>query len=99
MSTAFPDLCREQLLGTWRSPISFTALIPVSNQSEAGLRSLLEKRAPAIINAVSTIDDLHSFRLVVVPANVTGVGSPQLLLNLVHDRALDEHLASLVGAA
>ena len=60
---------------------------------------MLEPLRPAIAAALPAVDDLHSFRLVVVPANAPGMQQLHLLLNLVHDRPLDEHLSALISCA
>lgn len=89
---------RERLLATWRSPLSFTSLVPVTHGTEHELRTLSAKLVPALEAALATVDDLHSFRLVVVPESAPGMRQTHLLVNFVHDRPLDEHLASLVAA-
>ena len=97
-SASFTPGWRERLLATWRSPLSFTALVPVARGTEHQLRTLLAERAARLEAALATVEDLHSFRLVVVPEDAPGVRQTHLLVNFVHDRPLDEHLAALVAA-
>ena len=99
MNARYVDRQRESLLATWRSPLSFTALVPIVRGTEQELRDLLAKLRPTIEAALPAVDDLHSFRLVVVPASAPGVQQLQLLLNLVHDHPLDEHLTALIACA
>ncbi|MGH7956354.1 MAG: hypothetical protein ACREH8_05010, partial [Opitutaceae bacterium] len=99
MSIRLPFLERENLLSTWRSPLSFTALIPVAGCGEPELRAVLDELAPNLEQALARVDDLHSFRLVVVPETAAGVQQLHVLMNAVHDRPLDEHFQAVVDAA
>lgn len=92
-------LAREGLYRQWRSPGSFTALVPVVRGDEAGLRALLDGLAPEFERALGGVDDLHSFRLVVVPATAPGMSRLHLLFNVVHDRPRREHFAALQESA
>jgi hypothetical protein len=92
-------LQRERLLATWRSPLSFTTLIPVLARTEAELAGLLGGMAGEFERVLPAVEDLHSFRLVVVPANAGGLRQVHVLMNLVHDRPLDDHLGALLAAA
>jgi hypothetical protein len=92
-------LARERLYREWRSPSSFTALVPVATGDETGLRALLDGLAPEFERVLGTVDDLHSFRLVVVPATAPGMSQLHLLFNVVHDRPRREHFVALQEAA
>lgn len=97
MSIPAHEIWRESLLAAWRGPRSFTAIVPVEEASEDGLKSALLARAEEIQNAVRTLDDLHSFRVLVIPAD-TEAGQPvRVLLNSIHDRPLREHLDQLAN--
>ena len=98
MSLRLPFLEWDRLLRTWRSPLSFTTLVPIRGCGEPALRARLDGLAPELERALPAVEDLHSFRLVVVPPTVTGVKELHLLMNVVHDRPLEEHLRALIGA-
>lgn len=98
MSAFLLPAWHERLLATWRSPASFTALLPVRPGDEAELRATVARFAPRIEAALPGVEDLHSFRLVVVPADAPGMTRTHLLVNFVHDRPLDEHLAAWQAA-
>jgi hypothetical protein len=67
--------------------------------SEPDLRAKLDGMAADLEQALTSVDDLHSFRLVVVPATAAGMQQLHLLMNLVHDRRLDVHLDALIASA
>lgn len=67
--------------------------------SAEALQATLERMRPALEAALAAVDDLHSFRLVVVPPDAPGLQQLHLLVNAVHDRPLAEHLDGLVAKA
>lgn len=89
---------RERLRATWRGPRSLTALVPLRSvgvpEAEANLAAL----APALVAALGHVEDLHSFRIVVVPPK-SPAEPVRLLLNSVHDDPLDTHLRALAAHA
>ena len=79
--------------------MSFTTLVPITGQGELELRNLLDSLASSFESALAGVDDLHSCRLVVVPATAAGMQQLHVLMNVVHDRLLDDHLRALIAAA
>jgi hypothetical protein len=99
VSPPSPVAWHERLLATWRSPSSFTALVPVPDGNEEKLRAALAGLGREFEATLAAVDDLHSFRLVVVPANAPGMRHLHLLVNIVYDRPFEEHFAALMAAA
>ena len=60
---------------------------------------MLDGLASSFERALAGVDDLHSCRLVVVPATAAGMQQLHVLMNVVHDRLLDAHLRALIAAA
>lgn len=85
----------ERLVAPWRGPRSFTAIVPVEGASEDGLKSELSARAKEIQEAVHAVDDLHAFRLVVIPADAEESQPVRVLFNSIHDYPLRQHLEQL----
>ena len=90
---------REQLLGKWRRPRSLTVVVPVTATGVDELRTRLSNLARSFRQALEKLNDLHSFRLVVVPPDIGNDRSTRILLNIVHDEPLENHLAKLIETA
>ncbi|WP_145168256.1 hypothetical protein [Planctomycetes bacterium Pla133] len=68
-------------------------------EDPAAARDRVRRLEPDLVQRLGEVSDLHFLRLVVVPADErTGQGL-RLLLNVIHDRPLDEHLADLTRRA
>jgi len=102
----FEDI-RDRWDSGWRSPSSFSTLLPSAISDPQQLDHLLATREAAILTALAGIDDLHALRIVVVPPE-PGHG-PRLLLNSVADSTprqqqrrlaavLARHLHDIVGS-
>ena len=79
----------------WRSPSSFTAILPLPGADTKTVRARVKALDPEFIEALQSVDGLHFFRLVVVtPVERAGEGV-RLLLNFVHDGLPDAHLAAV----
>src|SRR5262245_9396113 len=63
------------------------------------LRTLLGGLAGDLEKALRRVDDLHSLRLAVVPANAPGMEQLHVLMNVVHDRPRQEHFEALLRVA
>jgi hypothetical protein len=86
---------RERLVAVWRGPRSFTAIVPAPEATVAAARERIDGLEPALQKALARVSDLHSLRLCVVPADLAELEDVQLLINVVHDLPLDQHLEDL----
>ena len=85
---------RERL--SWRRPLSFTTLVPLKAVDLVGLHQRLRDLERNWITRLEAVEDLHSFRLVVIPPDGQS-SQPFLLMNCVHDRPLAVHLPMLLS--
>ncbi len=89
----------ERLRARWRGPRSFTAVLPLADGDAPSARGRIRRLERELEAGLAEVEDLHFLRLVVVPPDErTGPGL-RLLLNVVHDRPPDEHLADLARRA
>ncbi|MHB9005540.1 MAG: hypothetical protein ACYDC1_01265 [Limisphaerales bacterium] len=93
-----PDTVLTRWRLRWRSPASWTALLPLPGADEDPVRVRLKALDPAFIAALSRVDGVHFFRLVVVPPVVSAGQGVRLLLNVVHDGMPAGHLSALCDA-
>ena len=79
-------------LHPWRSPSSFTSLVPLATRPEVSKQELIaqarwriEVQKDPMIKACEKVEGIHSLRLVVVPSLHEDDSRPKLLINIVHD--------------
>ena len=89
---------RQRKLTEWRSPYSFTALVPVGADSIEAITQRIREEVPGIAEGVADLGGLHSFRVLLVPDPEDGTTSAQLLLNAVHDGRVADFLRDLEAA-
>lgn len=89
----------DRVRGRWRGPRSFTAILPLGDGDPRAARRRIRGLEGALEAELAGVRDLHFLRLVAVPADARTGAGPRLLLNVVHDRPLDEHLADLTRRA
>ena len=82
----------------WRSPYSFTALVPVDADWMEAIRQRIVEEVPGIADGVAKVEGLHSFRVLLVPDPEEGAEGAQLLLNAVHDEPVADFLWDLETA-
>ncbi len=85
----------QRKITEWRSPYSFTALVPVSADSIEATTQRIAEEVPGIAKDVVDMEGLHSFRVLLVPNPEDDARGAQLLLNAVHDGRVADFLRNL----
>jgi hypothetical protein len=88
----------ERKITRWRSPYSFTALVPVGSDSIDAIRQKIIEEIPGIADGIANLEGLHSFRILLVPDPEDDAQGAQLLLNAVHDEGVSDFLWDLEAA-
>jgi hypothetical protein len=88
----------ERLRALWRKPCSFTAFVPIAGARQSELDQRLRSLGPSLEAALAGAADLHTLRLVALPAGAPG-GPARVLFNSVRDSSLGVHLNILIAAA
>ena len=85
----------KRVLATWRSPRSFTAIIPLEGQDPREAREALSDQMEEINSGLARVNDLHFFRAVVIrPSARIGAGT-RVIVNTIHEAPLSAHLQRL----